>query len=123
MSLDSRRLLPGQGWQAFNRRLRRKPWLNLDMVVGLLRLELSIADAFTLKDKRRVVKSLKDRIAHRFNVSVSEVDALDRIRTAVIGVAMVSNDHGYVEGGLSKVVDLVRAEPRATLEDYEIELL
>lgn len=93
------------------------------MVVGLLRLELSIADAFTLKDKRRVVKSLKDRIAHRFNVSVSEVDALDRIRTAVIGVAMVSNDHGYVEGGLSKVVDLVRAEPRATLEDYEIELL
>lgn len=93
------------------------------MVVGLLRLELGVGEAFTLKDKRRVIKSLKDRIAHRFNVSVAEVDALDLIRSAVIGVAMVSNEHSYVEGGLSKVVDLVRAEPRVTLEDYDIEML
>jgi uncharacterized protein YlxP (DUF503 family) len=98
-------------------------WLAICMVVGLLRLEFSIDEAFTLKDKRRVVKSLKDRIGHRFNVSVAEVEALDLIRTGVLGVAMVSNDHSYVEGALSKVVDLVRAEVRVSLDDYDIEML
>ncbi|MEO6437157.1 MAG: DUF503 family protein, partial [Tepidisphaeraceae bacterium] len=43
------------------------------MIVGILRLDLSIDDAFTLKDKRSAVKSLKDRLSHRFNVSVAEV--------------------------------------------------
>jgi hypothetical protein len=48
-----------------------------DMTVGVLQLELSIGDAMSLKDKRRVIKSLKDRIAHGHNVSIAEVGALD----------------------------------------------
>ena len=47
------------------------------MTVGVLQLELSIPSAFSLKDKRQVVKSLKDRIAHAHNVSIAEVGALD----------------------------------------------
>ena len=93
------------------------------MVVGVLQLELRIGDAMSLKDKRRVVKSLKDRIAHRHNVSIAEVAALDEHRRAVLGVAMVSNDGRYVEGALSKLVDFVRANPQAELLDYDIELM
>ena len=93
------------------------------MTIGVLQLELSIGDAMTLKDKRRVVKSLKDRIAHGRNVSVAEVAALDLHRTAVLGIAMVGNDIRYVEGALSKIVDFVRSVGTVDLVDYEIELL
>ncbi len=93
------------------------------MTVGILQLELSIGDAMSLKDKRRVVKSLKDRIAHGHNVSVAEVGALDQHRRSIIGVAMISNDARYVEGALSKIVDFVRSVGSADLMDYQIELL
>lgn len=93
------------------------------MVIGVLQLELSIGDAMSLKDKRRVVKSIKDRIAHGYNVSIAEVGALDQHRRAILGVAMVSNDSRYVQGALSKIVDFVRATGTADLMDYQIELL
>ena len=66
------------------------------MTVGVLQLELSIPEAMSLKDKRRVIKSLKDRIAHGHNVSIAEVGALDEHRRSIIGMAMVSNDKRYV---------------------------
>jgi hypothetical protein len=93
------------------------------MTVGVLQLEISISDAFSLKDKRRVIKSLKDRIAHGHNVSIAEVGALDEHRRAILAIAMVSNDTRYVQGALSKLVDFVRMNPVASLEDYQIDLL
>jgi uncharacterized protein YlxP (DUF503 family) len=93
------------------------------MVVGVLQVELSIPDAFSLKDKRRVVKSIKDRIAHAHNVSIAEVGALDEHRRSILGLAMVSNDRGYVEGALSKLVDFVRSVPQVNLVDYQIDFL
>ena len=93
------------------------------MTVGVLQLELSIPSAFSLKDKRQVVKSLKARIAHGHNVSIAEVGALDEHRRSILGVAMVSNDKRYVEGALSKLVDFIRMVPNASLIDYQIELL
>ena len=93
------------------------------MTVGVLQVEITIPDAFSLKDKRRVVKSLKDRIAHGHNVSIAEVDALDEHRRAIIAIAMVSNDARYVEGALSKLVDFIRMNPVAVLQDYQIQLL
>ncbi|HMB94978.1 MAG TPA: DUF503 domain-containing protein [Tepidisphaeraceae bacterium] len=93
------------------------------MTVGVLQLELAVPDAMSLKDKRRVILSLKDRIAHGHNVSIAEVGALDEHRRAIIGIAMVSNDKRYVEGGLSKLVDFVRMIPQVSLIDYQIEFL
>lgn len=93
------------------------------MIVGVLTLDLAIYEAVSLKDKRRVIKSLKDRIAHRFNVSVAEVDSLDLRQRGVIGVAMVSNDTQYVDSRLRKIVDLVRATPNCSLIDFEIEFV
>jgi uncharacterized protein len=93
------------------------------MTVGILQLELSIDDAMSLKDKRRVIKSLKDRIAHGHNVSIAEVGALDEHRRSILGIAMVANDSRYVEGAFSKLVDFVRSVPQVGLDDYQIELL
>jgi uncharacterized protein YlxP (DUF503 family) len=93
------------------------------MTVGVLQVEIAVPDAMSLKDKRRVVKSLKDRIAHGHNVSVAEVGALDEHRRSILGFAMVGNDRRYVEGALSRLVDFIRAVPKASLIDYQIELL
>jgi len=93
------------------------------MTIGVLQIEISVTDAMSLKDKRRVVKSIKDRIAHAHNVSIAEVGALDEHRRAIIGMAMVGNDGQYIEGALSKLVDFVRSVPQTSLLDYQIELL
>lgn len=93
------------------------------MTIGVLQVELAIPDAFSLKDKRRVIKSIKDRIAHHHNVSIAEVGALDEHRRSILGMAMVSNDGRYVQSALSKLVDFVRMVPQVSLVDYQIELL
>ena len=93
------------------------------MTVGVLQLELSIPSAFSLKDKRQVIKSLKDRIAHTHNVSVAEVGALDEHRRSIVAVAMVSNDKRYVEGALSKLVDFVKMVPQVSLIDYQVDFV
>lgn len=93
------------------------------MVVGVLQLRIMTRDARSLKDKRRIVLSLKDRIRNRFNVSVSEVDALDLRQQAVLGVTLATNERPFADRVLAKVVDLVRRTPGADLVDYEIEIL
>ena len=93
------------------------------MTIGALQIELTVIDAMSLKDKRRVIKSIKDRIAHAHNVSIAEVGALDEHRRSILGIAMVGNDGRYIEGALSKLVDFIRAAPRVSLLDYRIELL
>ena len=91
--------------------------------VGLLHLNVMINDAMTLKDKRRVVKSFKDRLASERNVSVAEVDKLDSIRQSVLAVAMVGNDARYIEGALQQVVNTARAYRLWVLMDYELEMV
>ena len=91
------------------------------MVVGVLEFRMFLRESRSLKDKRRVVKGLKDRIAHRFPVSIAEVDALDNRQQAHFGAAIVSNDRRHVEQVLAKVVEFVRRSPAAELMDYSIE--
>lgn len=93
------------------------------MVVGLLKLWIRVPDAMSLKDKRRAIKSLKDRVANRFNVSVAEVGMLDSRRDAELAVAMVSNDSNFTLSCLSKVVRLVQSRPKLEILDYTIEMV
>ncbi len=92
------------------------------MVIGALNLKLAIFEAVTLKDKRRVVNSLKERLIGKFRVSVAEVGALDRRQQAELGVALVANDRRFVESCLDKIVDYVRLDRSASLVDWEIEV-
>lgn len=93
------------------------------MVIGLLTLELAVYESFSLKDKRRVVKSVKERIKNRFNVSIAEVGLLELHNRAELAAAMVGSDAGYVEGGLQQVLNFVGADGRCSIESSRIELL
>ena len=93
------------------------------MIVGLLSMQVSVYDAMTLKDKRRVIKSLKDRIGNKYNVSIAEVGGGEVIRTAFLGVAMVANEGRFINSALSEIVEFVRSIPQLSLVDYSIETI
>ena len=76
----------------------------------------------SLKDKWRIVKSLKDRIRNKFNVSVSETDFQDNLRSSEISVAMVGTDRQYVNGVLSSLINFFRFFPQIELVDYDLDL-
>ena len=92
------------------------------MIIGTLTIRLVIRGAYSLKDKRQVLKSLKDRLSNKFNVSVAEVDRQDDRQQATLGVAMVGTDARVVNSALSKLIDHVRCAPGAELVDYELEM-
>ena len=79
------------------------------MVVGVLRIELYLPHALSLKDKRSVLKSVKDRLHNQFNVTVAEVDTTDKWQRACLGVAALGDDQGYVDGCLRQVVEWLRS--------------
>jgi uncharacterized protein YlxP (DUF503 family) len=93
------------------------------MHVISLRVRVEITSSLTLKDKRHVVRSLLDRIRSRFNVSAAEVGENDSVRYAELAVAAVANARPFLDGVISKVVDLIESEPRAVLLEQEVEFL
>ncbi len=93
------------------------------MVIGVCTLELDIPASQSLKDKRRVVKSLIARVRQSFNVSIAEVDSHDSWQRATIGIVCVSSDEKYAHGLLEKVVDNIeRSRLDAVIADYSIEM-
>ncbi len=92
------------------------------MVIGVLRLSLFTGEAQSLKDKRRVLSGLKDRIRNRFNVSVAETGGQDLHQHAEIAVAAVSSDAQYLNGQLDAVLDFISRNPRIVVNSHEIEV-
>jgi uncharacterized protein len=93
------------------------------MTVGLCTVELFIPDGHSLKDKRRVVQSVKTRVRDKFNVSVAEVGEQDLWQKAVLGLACVANESTYVNQVLDQAVNLIRTVPTIQLVRSHIELL
>ncbi len=93
------------------------------MFVGVARLVLAIPGARSLKDKRRVVKSLKDRLRARFPVSLAEIGDLERYQVATLGIAVVSNEAARCSEVLSHAVGLARVAKDAVLSDVATEIL
>ena len=73
------------------------------MPIAYLTLELSIEAAQSLKDKRQVVRSIKDRLRAQFNVSVAELDANGLWNRATLGVVSVSDSRDYLDGLMKNV--------------------
>jgi uncharacterized protein YlxP (DUF503 family) len=76
-----------------------------------------------LKDKRRSVKSFKDRVRNRHNASSAEVESLDSPQRAVLAVAVVGNDRRHLEGVLNAVVTLAGMDREMVLTDTTMEWL
>jgi uncharacterized protein YlxP (DUF503 family) len=90
------------------------------MHVATARFVLRVPWARSLKDKRQVVRSLRDRLAARFNAAVAEVEDMDNLQRAVLGVAFVGNDAGILRAELDKVTQLVVSHSEAELVDREV---
>jgi uncharacterized protein len=89
--------------------------------VGILQVVLQIPDSRSLKDKRRVVRGLLDRVRVRFPVAAAEVEDQDVWQTAVVGFSSVSNSATHAEEILSAVLEHVRATPGALIVEHELE--
>jgi uncharacterized protein YlxP (DUF503 family) len=94
----------------------------LAMHIGLLTLEILIPDAHSLKEKRLVLRSLKDRL-RKFNVSVAECEHQDLWQRATLGIVSICSDHLILEKTLNSVVEETEKTINGSLSDYQIEYL
>ena len=93
------------------------------MIIGLLEIKLSMPGNYSLKDKRMILRSLKDRVHQKFNVSIAEVGAHDKWCTALLAAAVVTSDRAHAHQVLESVVAFVRGRGDAVLTDYQIEMM
>jgi len=93
------------------------------MVVGILQFELHIPDSMSLKDKRRVVRSVKDRLHNEHMVSIAEVAEQETINLAVMGLSCVGVDGKVVGSVLDHVSEKLRSWKGAELGETSREIL
>ena len=93
------------------------------MVVGVSRIELHLSNGSSLKGKRQILKSLKDRIQHRFNVSIAEIEDQDLWQKAVLAVACVGNEQFHVRQIMDQVIGVIRGTPAVEVLHCEIEIM
>lgn len=92
-------------------------------ILGLMHLHLHVAQANSLKDKRRIIKGFKDRVSHRFNASIAEVGGQDTHRRAEVAVAMVGNDRRHLESRLQQILNQAATHRDMILVDQTMEWL
>jgi uncharacterized protein len=91
------------------------------VTVGIARVTLYMAGSHSLKEKRMVVRRVKDMVRDRFNVSIAEVGDNDVWQRAVLGIALVGNDQRFVESALDEVLRFVRGKAEVTGEERELQ--
>jgi uncharacterized protein YlxP (DUF503 family) len=92
------------------------------MIIGVCTIDLRIPGIDNLKGKRSIVRKIKDRVKNTFNVSIAEVENLDKLQRVGLGIALVSNESSYVHSTLSKVVNFIDHMYVAEIIDYHIEM-
>jgi len=91
------------------------------MVIGVCKINLLMGEALSLKEKRRILKSLIERLKSRFNASIAEVDLNDKWQSSVLGIACVSNEGNHVDSMLSNIIEFVENDGRVIITDFSTE--
>jgi uncharacterized protein YlxP (DUF503 family) len=92
------------------------PWnLHKPMYIGALIFEIFISESTSLKDKRMILNSIKDRLRKKFNVAVSELDYQDKWQRSEMGIVTIANEYTMVEKSLHKIFSILDSS-----NDYEI---
>jgi len=92
------------------------------MKIGTITLHF-VLPSETLKEKRRFINSIKDKTRAKFNVSIAEIDLLDKINESIVGIAFISNDGNYTNQVVSSIVDYLEKEFIGLINDYSVEIL
>lgn len=95
----------------------------MGVTVGLLHLDLWMYGVHSLKEKRRIVKSIIAQIRNKFNCSVAETDYHDLWQRARITVCVVSNEHRFANSQLNEIAKFASTHAEAEILDYRIEML
>jgi uncharacterized protein len=93
------------------------------MVVGVLRLTLYIDESHSLKEKRSVLRKIKDRVRHEFNVSIAECDEHDLWQKTQLGLCQVGPDQAYIDGTLQAAVRFIEDLHLAEVGEADVEFL
>lgn len=91
--------------------------------IGILYVDLHIPSAQSLKDKRMVLKSIKDRVRNKFNVSISELDGQDKWQVATLGFAMIGNDQQYIDSCLQNILQFMEHHREMEICDHQVEFV
>lgn len=95
-----------------------------NMNIGVCQIHLDLPSSSSLKDKRKVIRSVIGRVQSRFSVAIAEVDCNDSWKSAVLGVCCVSNDPAHANKILSNVVEyIISCRVDASIRDYETEII
>lgn len=90
------------------------------MVVSMIQLILELPDVTSIKEKRKIVKSLKERLQSKYRISAAEIDLHDSLSFAQIGGAVVSNSRTHGEAVMQKVLRFVEDQVPGRLQDVKI---
>ncbi|MEO5334023.1 MAG: DUF503 domain-containing protein [Magnetococcus sp. YQC-5] len=93
------------------------------MHVGVLEVRMELPGVGSLKEKRSVIKGLLERIRHRFQVAVAEVDELERTDGAGLGFAAIGNDVRVLQSRLQKVVSFIDTSGEGVMAEYRVEIV
>jgi uncharacterized protein YlxP (DUF503 family) len=93
------------------------------MVVGMGKITFALSDCHSLKDKRKIVKSLTARVQNTFNASVAEIDLNDAHQRAEIGFALVGNDRRLVNSKIDQIFEFLENLQLAEIIDTEMEII
>lgn len=91
------------------------------MIVGIITVKLKIPMAQSLKDKRRVIKSLTDKSKNKFNIAVAEVGNKDLWKDAELGLVTIADDKRYLEKVINNIIKYVEDFPEALLYKYTVD--
>lgn len=93
------------------------------MKIGILKLELFLDNNSSLKEKRRILKSLKDKIRSRFNVSICEIGHQDKWQMAALAIVRVGNCSRKTHSNLSNILELLQRNREVEVINSEIEII
>jgi uncharacterized protein YlxP (DUF503 family) len=89
------------------------------MFVGVLVIEILIYSSTSLKEKRVILKSVKDRLKNKFNVSVAEIGFQDKWQRSQLGIATISNEHSHLEHSLQQIFEYLDRSDSYEISSYE----
>jgi hypothetical protein len=92
------------------------------MIIGACEIELTIPRSNSLKEKRRVIKSIIERIRKKYNVSIAEIDRYNNWKSATLGISCVGNEKSFVNKQISKVINVIENSPDIILVNYNLEI-
>ena len=95
----------------------------MQVVIGVLRITLFLSESGSLKGKRRILRSIKDRLRSQFNVSVAEVGYQDLWQKAELAVALAATDREFADRVLQTILGKVESWRLAEVIDVEVEIL